>query len=300
MSHSHPSKTIVITGSSDGIGAAAARELTDRGHDVVVVGRNFRKTRDVAAALGARYHVADFADLGDVRNLAEELADLPRIDVLANNAGGSFSRGAVTSQGYDLTFQVNCLAPFLLTQLLLPQLIASSGSVIQTASIASRFCWYDAEAVEREAAALQKGATKAGSAPKGKDLLGGYGKAKFANIVYAREFQRRYAADGLAAVAFHPGVVATKFATQERGILGAMYRSPLRKAMVQAQRGADQLVWLADSTPGIDWTPGAYYENRKVPKVVNPQLKNDNLARALWDWCAEVTKCSNVNGPSKD
>jgi NAD(P)-dependent dehydrogenase (short-subunit alcohol dehydrogenase family) len=110
------SKVIVITGASDGIGAAAARSLAQAGHQVVLAGRSPGKTNRVAAELEADSHVADFADLGAVRALAAALqAKYPRIDVLANNAGGVSSARSrqVTGDGHERTFQVNYLAPFL-------------------------------------------------------------------------------------------------------------------------------------------------------------------------------------------
>src|ERR1700761_6600160 len=81
-------QTIIITGASDGIGAAAARQLAAQGEHVVLTGRSPAKTAAVAAGLNAPYYVADFADLNQVRELAGTLAaEHPRIDVLANNAG---------------------------------------------------------------------------------------------------------------------------------------------------------------------------------------------------------------------
>ena len=131
-------QTIVITGASDGIGAAAAGQLRALGHQVVVVGRSPEKTAAVAQALNAPSHLADFADLGQVRALAAELlASYPRIDVLANNAGGLFGQ-ETTKDGFDKTFQVNHLAPFLLTHLLMDRLIESDARVIQTSSAAHR------------------------------------------------------------------------------------------------------------------------------------------------------------------
>src|ERR1700744_5674523 len=122
-------QTIVITGASDGIGAAAARQLAARGERVVLAGRSPAKTAAVAAELNAPFHVADFADLAQVCELAGTLAaEYPRIDVLANNAGGIFGARALTPDGFEKTFQVNNLAPFLLTTLLLPTLTASSAA----------------------------------------------------------------------------------------------------------------------------------------------------------------------------
>ena len=284
-------KTIVITGASDGIGAAAAQQLSSRGHHVVVIGRSFHKARAVAESIDAPFHVADFSDLTDVANLAAELESLPQIDVLVNNAGGSFSDAPPTIQGFEQTFQVNCLAPFLLTKLLLPKLVASSATVVQTASIASRFGRFDVDAVDWEASNFSELAANPARkplAPSGSDLLHGYGKAKLANIVLTRELQRRYSPQGISAVAFHPGLVASKFSPAGSGVLAAMYRTPFRKTMVSPERGADQLVWLADSGPGDGWTPGDYYENRKPGRWLNPQAKNARLAKALWDWCDQA------------
>jgi NAD(P)-dependent dehydrogenase (short-subunit alcohol dehydrogenase family) len=109
-------KTIVITGASDGIGAAGARQLHQDGHRVVFVGRSPAKTQAIAGELGAECFLADFTRLDDVRTLAAALdRACPRIDVLVNNAGGIFGDRAKTADGFEKTFQVNHLAPFLLT-----------------------------------------------------------------------------------------------------------------------------------------------------------------------------------------
>src|SRR3712207_4864809 len=108
-------QTIVITGASGGIGAAAARQLAAKGEHVVVVGHSQAKTAAVAAELDAPYHLADFTDLDQVRRLAGELqATYPHIDVLANNAGGILGEREVSKDGFEKTFKVNHLAPFLL------------------------------------------------------------------------------------------------------------------------------------------------------------------------------------------
>src|SRR5690348_7156401 len=128
-------KTIIITGSSDGIGAAAARRLSAHGHEVVIVGRSPMKTVDVAEDLGARSFVADFTRLDDGRHLAIDLhANYPKIDVLANNAGGMFGDRTRTVGGFEKTLQVDHLAPFRLATLLMRDLLASRASVIQTSS----------------------------------------------------------------------------------------------------------------------------------------------------------------------
>lgn len=134
-------KTIVITGASDGIGAAAARRLRRAGEHVVVIGRSETKTHAVAAELDADCFVADFADLAQVRALAEKLRTrYPRIDVLANNAGGMTRTIRITNDGYEHTYQVNYLAPFLLTTQLMEVLVESRASIVNTTS-SSQSCW---------------------------------------------------------------------------------------------------------------------------------------------------------------
>ena len=133
-----PERTIVITGASDGIGASAARTFARQGERVVVVGRSAEKTEAVANEIGADFFVSDFADLAQVRTLAAQLKEkYPRIDVLANNAGGIMGPRELTVDGHEKTFQVNHLAPFLLTTELIDVLTASQATVINTSSVAN-------------------------------------------------------------------------------------------------------------------------------------------------------------------
>lgn len=270
-------RTIVITGASDGIGAAASRQLVARGHRVVLVGRSPKKTRAVAAELGTPYHLADFSDLAQVRRLAGELLEAySRIDVLANNAGGVFGKRQLTGDGFEQTFQVNHLGPFLLTNLLRERLVESEASVIQTASAAARlFSRFDVTDLN---AARRYSGWRA------------YGNAKLANILFTRELQRRWGSDGVSAVAFHPGVVATNFAGNTGGALRWMYHSPLaRRVLTTTDEGGKRLVFLADGTPREDWLPGAYYENDRVTKT--HRLATDpRLAQELWERSAEMVQ----------
>ena len=277
MNPDSPSRTIVITGASDGIGAAAARTLSAAGHRVVIVGRSPEKTAAVAKDLGVPFHVADYADLTQVRRLADELRQAyPRIDVLANNAGGIMGGRAITRDGFEKTFQVNHLAGFLLTELLMPTLRASRATVIQTASAAARhFSRFDIDDLQNE---------KAYSPQKA------YGNGKLANILFTRELHRRHGADGISAVAFHPGVVATNFASDTTHLMRLLYHTPVlnRLVLTSPDKGAAQLVWLARSTPGTDWEPGAYYEKQQVAGSA-PAAHDDTLAEALWESSAGMT-----------
>ena len=269
-------KTIVITGASDGIGAAAARELKHQGHEVVLVGRSPAKTGALAAELGAPSYTSDFADLDDVRRLADELgANHPRIDVLANNAGGIMGHRSLTTDGFESTFQVNHLAPFLLTNLLLPTLTSSRATVVQTASIAARLFGH----VDLDDLQLERGYSPDRA----------YGNGKLENILFTRELDRRHGADGIAAAAFHPGVVGTSFARDTTHPMRFLYHTPVIKNLftISPERGAKGLVWLSTQEPGRDWPTGEYFERNKVAKS-NPQARDADLARGLWDRSAEL------------
>ncbi|MFD2417407.1 SDR family NAD(P)-dependent oxidoreductase [Amycolatopsis pigmentata] len=262
-------KTIVITGSSDGIGAAAARQLHRKGHQVVIVGRSAEKTNAVASELGLDCFVADFARLDDVRGLAAELkAAYPRIDVLANNAGGVFGDRAKTVDGFEKTFQVNHLAPFLLTRLLMDRLVAAGASVIQTSSGTARF----------------GGKAVLDDLEHDRDFTPqlAYGTTKLYNILFTKELHRRYHDQGVSAAAFHPGLVATSFGTGSQSWWRHLYR--LGSGLMSApEKGAAQLVWLAQGHPGQDWQSGTYYEKGKPAKKHNPQALDAALATELWN-----------------
>lgn len=269
-------KTIVITGASDGIGAAAARILTERGEQVVLVGRSPEKTAAIAREIGAPYHLADFADLAQVRDLAATLESAyPSIDVLANNAGGIMGKREVTVDGFEKIFQVNHLAPFLLTHLLMPRLTASTATVIQTASVAAkRYGHLDVDDLQQERNYAPETA---------------YGTAKLANILFTRELHRRHHAEGINAVAFHPGVVASNFASDTTHFMRFIYQTPLVKRLftVSPDKGADQLIWLAHAAPGAGWQPGEYYEKRNIAPS-SEQARDPELARQLWDRSADM------------
>jgi len=270
-------ETILITGASDGIGAASARTLMTKGHRVIIVGRSATKTAAVAKATGAEPFVADFSRLDDVRALAEQLKGCldGRLDVLANNAGGIFGDRTVTTDGYEYTFQVNHLAPFLLTHLLLEELRTARGSVVNTSSIASRlFGNLDVNDLGNE-----RNYTPAKA----------YGDAKLANILFTRGLHARFHDQGINTMAFHPGNVATNFAADTTNLMRLLYHTPLRRlALISADRGGANLTWAIEGRPGTDWRSGEYYNERKLATRINPQINDPALADALWDRSAEM------------
>ncbi|WP_067659541.1 SDR family NAD(P)-dependent oxidoreductase [Nocardia harenae] len=266
-------KTVLITGGSDGIGAAAARHAVAQGHQVVIVGRDPVKTRSVASELDIDHHIADYAELDQVRALGETLrATYPRIDVLANNAGGILGDRIVTADGYEKTFQVNHLGGFLLTNILLPTLIESSASVIQTASVGARVGKVNFDDLQNE---------------RRYTALTAYGTSKLENILFTAELDRRYRDQGISAAAFHPGNVASNFGNGTGSALITAIYKLARPTLISSEKGADTLNWLIDSTPRTDWETGKYYVKRKGAKT-NSQAWDPAVARTLWERSAEL------------
>jgi NAD(P)-dependent dehydrogenase (short-subunit alcohol dehydrogenase family) len=289
MTHPDPpaagSRVVVITGASDGVGEAAAFALARGGDQVVLVGRSPDKTRAVAASVGAaaggpvQHHLVDFADLHQVRALADALlAAHERIDVLVDNAGLIAGRRTITGDDHELTWQVNHLGPYLLTRLLREPLVAAGGRVIVTASAAGSAsrAVLDLDDLENE---------------KDYTPLRAYSRSKLANVVFARELARRWGADGVTAASFHPGLVRSRFGSNSTPIVRVLLASPVRLLMRSPENGADTLVWLATSTPAVDWQSGGYYADRK-PAQSHPQADDPVVATALWQRSAELVGLS--------
>lgn len=268
-------RTVVITGASDGIGAQAGRQLADSDTRVVIVGRSPDKTRTVADGIGADFYCADFARLDDVRELAESLrAAYDRIDVLANNAGGIFSGPTMTEDGFELTFQVNHLAPTLLTHLLLDRLTDSRASVVNTSSIGARLLGRldleDMDTRENFSSNLA------------------YGNAKLANILFTRALHERFHSRGLSTVAFHPGVVATNFASTSGGSFQRIYHGALKAFLVSPERGGARLRHFIDGQPKETWRSGEYYGSTRRIGRPNRVAYDPETVQAHWDRSARM------------
>jgi NAD(P)-dependent dehydrogenase (short-subunit alcohol dehydrogenase family) len=268
--------TIVLTGASDGIGAAAAVELTQLGHTVLGVGRSQQKldavhARMVAAAPdGVDVPVPislDLASLSEVRRLADMvLARCPQVDVLANNAGLQSRQRETSPDGYELVLAVNHLAPFLLTNLLLERVQASGGRVVTTSSAVHRVGNIDFDDLQRE---------------KKWRSFSSYGGSKLANIWFTSELARR---TGVPATCLHPGGVNTELGrgtpmqSITKPIMGVFMRTP--------EAGADTLVWLCVDDEGAH-PHAVYYANRK-PARLSARAKDTEAAKRFWDVSAEL------------
>ncbi|SDX83867.1 NADP-dependent 3-hydroxy acid dehydrogenase YdfG [Amycolatopsis xylanica] len=259
-------KTIVVTGASAGIGAAAARQLHAAGANVVPVGRSADKTAAIAKELGVEGLTVDYTNLADVRRLAGELLErCPRIDVLANNAGGLWTQRNITVDGYEQTFQVNCLAPYLLTRLLTDRLRESGGRVVITTSDNHKTGKVNLDDLDSE---------------QGYKSQKAYANSKLAAAILNREYARRYPELGVAD--FHPGVVASEF-SRDMKLMHAFANSPLGKPMrhflTSPEQGAETLVYLSGTTEPLH---GGYYVKSKPAKPAK-LASDENLATELWE-----------------
>ncbi|WP_214319469.1 SDR family NAD(P)-dependent oxidoreductase [Nonomuraea sediminis] len=246
----------VITGASAGIGAAAAAELSRRGHHLVLVGRDARRLQAVAEALpgpGADVLTCDFGRLDDVRRLASQLRErYERIAVLANNAGVMSPRRHITVDGHELMVQVNHLAPFLLTHSLTDRV----ERVVTTSSRAGQSGRIDPDDLSRERRRWNGWLQ--------------YGDTKQANALFTAALTAR----GTTATCFHPGVIRTGFAGEtwlmRLFLMMPGYAKP-------PEYGARTLVELAETDK-----PEPYYaEGKAVP--VPRRMADPALAERLWE-----------------
>jgi retinol dehydrogenase 12 len=268
----------VVTGATSGIGKAAATALARLGATVVLVGRDRGRTEAAAARIAAmsasppRTEIADLASLEQVRGLAGRLAGLDRIDVLINNAGLVLGERRITPDGLEHVFALNHLAPFLLTNLLLPQLTgAAPARVVTVASDAHSAARLDLSDPNLE---------------HGWDSWRSYANSKLANILFTRELARRLDGTGATANCAHPGVVRTGFGRESRPLL-KLGITIARPFMRSPERGADTIVYLA-SSPDVAGQTGGYYVKRQR-REPSAAARDDTLARELWELSEKMT-----------
>jgi len=271
-------KVCVVTGATSGIGKAAAAALAGLGATVVLVGRDRGRTEAAAAEIAPvsvsppRAEIADLASLEQVRGLAERLAGLERIDVLVNNAGLVLGERRITPDGFEHVFALNHLAPFLLTNLLLPKLAASAPARVVT--------------VTSDAHSAARLDLSDPNLERGWDSWRSYANSKLANILFTRELARRLDGTGVTANCAHPGVVRTGFGRESRPLL-RLGITIARPFMASPERGADTIVYLA-SSPDVAGQTGGYYVKRQR-REPSAAARDDAAAGKLWEISEELT-----------
>jgi NAD(P)-dependent dehydrogenase (short-subunit alcohol dehydrogenase family) len=280
-------KTIVATGATSGIGEVAVLALAGSGARIVFIARDearaqatMRKLEAKAPGLGHRVLLADLSSIAETRKVGAAIAaSEPRIDVLINNAGALFSHRRVTPERLELTFALNHMAYFVLTEALRERLIASAPArIVSTASAAHQGASLDFSDLQ---------------SAKSYNGLRVYGRSKLANILFTRELARRLAGTGVTANCLHPGVVATRFGESSGGFAGLLI-SFLRPFFTSPEQGADTIIYLA-SSPEVANTSGGYFVKRKMtdPSVAG---RDDAAAKRLWEASEALAEAQSQKG----
>ena len=278
MAVSSGQRVAVVTGASSGIGLHTALGLARAGMRVVMTGRDRERTEAARRLVTERSGsnrievlLADLSRLAEVRRLAEEiLAGHDRLDVLVNNAGLFSPRYRLSADGFELTFAVNHLAPFLLTNLLLDRLKASAPPrIITVASEAHRRNRLDIGDLTR---------------PRDWTMRRAYGRSKLCNILFTRELASQLDPNEVVATCLHPGVVATGIG--QRGGLAELGWRLAKPFMLSPEKGAETPVFLATVPDPRPFHGG--YVIRKALAQPDPIALDKGLARRLWDESARL------------
>jgi retinol dehydrogenase-14 len=273
-------KVVIVTGATSGIGRATAEGLASMGAKVILVGRTEERLRlahvEISRATGNKdlqTICADLSSMTEVRRLAVLLASAhPRLDVLINNAGTIVGRRELTADGYERTFALDHLSPFLLTNLLLSNLKGAAPSRIITVSSAA----HATGSMHFNDLMMERGysAWKA------------YGQAKLANILFTYELARRLAGTGVNANCVHPGAVRTHFGN-EATVLVRIGLVVVRPFELSPKQGAQTPIYLA-SSPEVEDVSGKYFVRRR-PRTSSPTSYDQAAATRLWEVSTTLT-----------
>jgi len=275
-------KTCIVTGATSGIGEVTAACLASAGASVVLIGRDPARCESTVAAIRAktgstkvRSLVADLSSQAEIRRLAEQIrVECPRIDVLVNNAGAMFPERLDSVDGIEMTWALNHLAYFLLTNLLLDKLKASAPArIVNVASDAHRSVrglnWDDLEGRQ------------------GYRTFGAYAQSKLANILFSDELARRLEGSGVTSNSLHPGFVNTRFFV-EKGRIGWVFKQAARFLAIPPVEGAVTSVYLAIS-PDLKTVSGQYFEKCQ-PGKRSKASQDPEAAKRLWELSEKMTR----------
>jgi NAD(P)-dependent dehydrogenase (short-subunit alcohol dehydrogenase family) len=273
-------KVVVITGATSGIGEVAADRLAQKGARIVFVARDrargeeMRKhLRAIAGHTDHTVHYGDLSRLSEMKRIGQQIAATePHIDVLINNAGALFAHRQRTEDGLERTFALNHLSYFVITNLLLERLRATSGArIVSTSSDAHK------------RARLNFGDPQSAGGYSGFAV---YGRTKLMNILFTRELARRLAGTGVTANCLHPGFVATRFGDRSGGFLSLAVRLA-KNIAITPEQGAETIIYLA-SSPAVEGKTGGYYYKCNL-ETPSRAAQSDADATRLWEISAKIS-----------
>lgn len=284
------SKRVLITGATNGIGKQAALELMKMGADVVIVGRDEVKTRKVSMDLKTLSGsskidvlVADLSSMAEIRRIADEFrAKYDRLDILLNNAGASFSTYQTSVDGYEMTFALNHISYYLLSNLLLDMLKKTAmeqgeARIINVSSSAHNAAGADGLRLE----------DNRGRGQSRFKAFRTYGASKLANILFTYELAGRLQDTAITVNAVHPGLVNTGFGDNMTGIMRPFFQVMKKLFGRKAQKGAETLVYLA-SSPDVTGISAKYWFDKKQLRSSEISYDREQQKR-LWQYSAEAT-----------
>jgi NAD(P)-dependent dehydrogenase (short-subunit alcohol dehydrogenase family) len=269
-------KNILITGSTHGIGEAAAKALAAQGHHIILHGRSEARCQEVARQVTQQtgnpqvsFLTADLSILAQVRGLAQQVKERwDRLDVLVNNAGSFFLTRQLTPDGFENTWALNHLSYILLTLELLPLLKASAPARVVNVSSASHL------QMKLDCDPLT------GLENRPYFSWRAYGRSKLANLLFTYELARRLEGTRVTANALHPGLVRTHIWERYGKFARLLLEPHLRRALT-VEQGAQTIIYLA-SDPAVDGVTGKYFVDCKaVPS--SPASYDLEAARRLWE-----------------
>ena len=273
-------KICLVTGGTNGIGKATAQALAQMGATVVIVGRDAQKaaqvSKEIQAASGNQnvdWLLADLSSQQDIRHLVTEFkSKYSQLHVLINNAGGTFMTRQLSVDGIEMTFALNHLAYFLVTNLLLDTIKASAPArIINVSSDAHSGGKIDFDNLQGE---------------RSYSGIGPYGNSKLANILFTTELARRLEGTGVTVNVLHPGLVSTGFGKNNPGLLMKIMGVVIPLIARSPEKGAETSIYLA-SSPAVQSITGKYFVDCKVTQPA-PQATDSAVARKLWDVSAEM------------
>ena len=272
-------KICLVTGATNGIGKATAQGLAQMGATVVIVGRNSSKTAQLVEEIWATtgnknvdFLLADLSSQQEVRRLADEFrSKYSQLHVLLNNAGAFFMQRQLSVDGIEMTFALNHLAYFLLTNLLLDSLEASTPArIINVASDAHSTGKIEFDNLQGE-----------------RDYsIKSYGNSKLANILFTMELAHRLEGTGVCVNALHPGFVSTGFAKNNGKLMAAIVSIFAPLVGRSPAKGAETSIFLA-SSPRVEGITGQYFYDSHVIQPA-AQATDQAVAKKLWDVSAEM------------
>jgi len=276
-------KVCIVTGSTSGIGKETARALAHQGGKLILVGRNPDKTAATVEEFkreadnpDIEYLLADLSSQNEIRRLAEAFKNRHnRLDVLVNNAGAFFLWRQESVDGIEMTFALNHLGYFLLTNFLLDTIVASAPARIINVSSGSHLrAILDFDELQGR---------------RGFGGMNAYGQSKLANVLFTYELARRLEGTGITVNALHPGFVATNIGSNI-GWFMRIIRPLMNVRALSVEEGAETVIYLATS-PEVEGITGKYYFRCK-PAPSSAYSYDEEVAKQLWAVSEEMTGLS--------